>query len=102
MARYEFNDEHNGIEIYFDSVPSDEIRARLRENGWRWFRAKKCWYTRRSDVAIALAEEICSGASIPVVSATTKTATDTASVDSVVFYVMPEMTQRCKVSYSVI
>lgn len=94
MARYEFNDEHNGIEIYFDSVPSDEIRARLRENGWRWFRAKKCWYTRRSDAAIALAEEICGGASMPAVSATTKTTTDTASVDSVVSYVMPEMTQR--------
>ena len=58
MARYELNDEHNGIEIYFDSMPSDEVREKLRENGWRWFRAKKCWYTRRSDQALKLAEEI--------------------------------------------
>ena len=42
MTRYEFNEEHNGIEIYFDSIPSDETRAKLRENGWRWFKAKKC------------------------------------------------------------
>ena len=46
MARYEINDERNGIEIYFDSVPSEEIRTKLREFGWRWFKAKKCWYTK--------------------------------------------------------
>ena len=41
MARYELNEEHNGVEIYFDSVPDEDVRAKLRENGWRWFKAKK-------------------------------------------------------------
>ena len=59
MVRYEFNEENNGIEIYFDSIPSDETRATLRENGWRWYKAKKCWYTRCSDASIAIAQKIC-------------------------------------------
>ena len=61
MARYELNDERNGIEIYFDSVPSEEIRTKLRESGWRWFKAKKCWYTKQSEEAIGFAKEICGG-----------------------------------------
>ena len=52
MARYELNDERNGIEIYFDSVPSEEIRMKLRESGWRWFKVKKCWYTKQSEKSI--------------------------------------------------
>lgn len=26
MARYELNNEHNGVEIYFDGRPSEEAR----------------------------------------------------------------------------
>lgn len=93
MAHYVLNDEHNGVEIYFDSIPSDETRAKLRENGWRWFKAKKCWYTRRSDAAIALAEEICDGIVVPG-EATSKKKTAKASAEPEVSYIMPEMTQR--------
>ena len=91
MARYELNDEHNGIEIYFDSMPSDEVREKLRENGWRWFRAKKCWYTRRSDQAIKLAEEICGGVSTPS-SSSSKATKDVSAPE--ISYVMPEMEKR--------
>lgn len=59
MSKFIFNEEHNGIEIYFDSFPSEEIRKTLRENGWHWYKAKQCWYTKRSDASIKIAESIC-------------------------------------------
>lgn len=38
------NEEKNGIELYFDSIPTEEERTELKENGYKWNRAKKCWY----------------------------------------------------------
>lgn len=32
MARYERNREKNGIEIYFDGKPSDDVIAELKDN----------------------------------------------------------------------
>ena len=92
MAYFELNDEHNGVEIYFDSIPSDDTRAKLRENGWRWFKAKRCWYTRRSDAAIALAEELCGeNLEAPI---TFKKAVTKAAAKPAVSYIMPEMEKR--------
>lgn len=63
MAHYLRNTEKNGIEIYFDGKPSDDILTRLKENHWRWFRAKSCWYNRYSAENEALAKELCEGKS---------------------------------------
>ena len=38
------NEEKNGIELYFDSIPTEEERTELKANGYRWNKAKKCWY----------------------------------------------------------
>lgn len=38
------NEEKNGIELYFDSIPTEEERTELKNNGYKWNRAKKCWY----------------------------------------------------------
>lgn len=38
------NEEKNGIELYFEGIPSEEERTELKANGYRWNRAKKCWY----------------------------------------------------------
>ena len=38
------NEEKNGIELYFDSIPTEEERTELKANGYRWNRAKRCWY----------------------------------------------------------
>lgn len=40
------NEEHQGEELYFDEKPTDEIITILKENGYRWHRAKKCWYRK--------------------------------------------------------
>ena len=40
------SEEHNGLEIYFPSIPPEFVRASLKEDGWRWHRQKGCWYAR--------------------------------------------------------
>ena len=90
MAHYELNEERNGVEIYFDSIPSDEIRAELREGGWRWFKAKKCWYTRQSDEAIAFAKRVCGNAPVVSTQQTKQASTPTSNMG----YIMPEMNKR--------
>lgn len=38
------NEEKNGIELYFEGIPTPEERKELKENGFRWHGLKKCWY----------------------------------------------------------
>lgn len=38
------NEEKNGIELYFESIPTPEERTELKENGYKWHGVKKCWY----------------------------------------------------------
>lgn len=38
------NEEKNGIELYFEEIPTPEERTELKENGFRWHGLKKCWY----------------------------------------------------------
>ena len=57
-ARVAENPEKNGVEIYFPSIPSEEVRAQLKANGWRWSRFAKCWYNKASDETRAFALEI--------------------------------------------
>ena len=61
MDHYIRNKEKNGIEIYFDKKPSSETLMKLKENHWKWFRAKGCWYNRYIVDNEALAKELCEG-----------------------------------------
>lgn len=65
-ATYKINNEHNGIEIYFDSVPDKEMLSKLHEKRWRWHKIKKCWYHVQSEDAISFAKDVCSVDNIPV------------------------------------
>ncbi len=38
------NAEHGSLEITFDSKPSDAVRDVLKENKFRWHKAKQVWY----------------------------------------------------------
>lgn len=40
------NLEHQGIQISFDGKPSEEIRKKLKSNGFRWSGRQKIWYAR--------------------------------------------------------
>lgn len=47
-ATYRINEELNGIEISFPSVPSEEVRNELKTNGFRWSKYKKVWYAKQT------------------------------------------------------
>lgn len=38
------NEEKNGIELYFETIPTVEERNELKTNGYKWHSQKKCWY----------------------------------------------------------
>lgn len=59
MPSYKFNEALGGIEIYFEAKPSEPLLEELKNSGWRWHRAKKCWYNKQSHSSIAFAERIC-------------------------------------------
>ena len=43
-AKVVFNEEQNGIEIYYNNKPDTDEITRLKASRWRWNRNKKCWY----------------------------------------------------------
>ena len=45
---FKLNEEKQGLEIYFPSKPSEEIRNTLKNNGFRWGKYNKCWYKKNS------------------------------------------------------
>lgn len=53
-----YNEEKNGIEISFPSVPSESVRNLCKACGFRWSRFNKVWYCGMSDRAVAAAEQI--------------------------------------------
>jgi hypothetical protein len=55
---YKLNNEKNGVEIYFEDKPSEEVRNMLKMNGFRWAKYNKCWYTKQSDNNITLAKQL--------------------------------------------
>lgn len=47
--RVEINPDFNGVEVYFPSKPSENVRNALKVNSWRWHRKKGCWYNRNTE-----------------------------------------------------
>ena len=46
IYREEKNEEKNGLELYFEAIPTKEERDELKANGYKWNNAKKCWYIK--------------------------------------------------------
>ncbi len=63
MVRYELNDSFNGIEIYFDRIPSVAVRDKIKAAGFKWHRAKKCWYAKQTEDRLKLVKKMVEGAS---------------------------------------
>jgi hypothetical protein len=40
------NEEKNGIELYFEAIPSYQERQILKANGYKWNNKKACWYIK--------------------------------------------------------
>ena len=45
-CNFKHNEEKEGIEVYFTSVPTKEERDKLKENNWHWNHKKECWYVK--------------------------------------------------------
>lgn len=44
------NEEKQGIELYFEGIPTKEEREQLKANGYKWHNAKKCWYIKQNKI----------------------------------------------------
>lgn len=43
-----YNEKLNGIELYFEDKPSEEVRSILKQNGFRWFKPKLAWIAKNT------------------------------------------------------
>jgi hypothetical protein len=60
QVELKLNDKLNGIELFFTGKPSEGTRELLKENGFRWSKYNKCWYSKQSDKTILFAESLVS------------------------------------------
>lgn len=58
------NEEKQGIEIYFDTKPIQEIINALKEAKFRWHNVKKCWYAKENQDTLEIANKISNGVEI--------------------------------------
>jgi hypothetical protein len=52
------NVEDNRVQIVFDGKPSEEIRKKLKANGFRWSPKKQVWQRQRNTNVVALAKRL--------------------------------------------
>jgi hypothetical protein len=81
-ATLKINEELNGIELYFTSKPEQEVLTNLKSNGFRWSGYKKCWYTKQSDKAFKIANNLTNNV-IEMVKEEVKTITKKAASKNV-------------------
>lgn len=55
------NAEANRVQLFFDSIPTEEVRKKLKTNGFRWCRSEGAWQRHLTPSAIYWAEEILKG-----------------------------------------
>ncbi|MBU8803389.1 LPD29 domain-containing protein [Bacillus subtilis] len=52
------NEELNGIELYFGSKPEEEVLTHLKSNGFRYSGLKKCWWNKRNEKSMQVANSL--------------------------------------------
>lgn len=57
---YKLNQDKNGVEIKFTEKPSEKVRNRLKELGFRWSNYNGVWYAKQTPETIAYAKELSS------------------------------------------
>lgn len=58
MCTVSLNQELNGVELYFDGKPEQNIIDMLKGAKYRWHRAKKCWYAKKNENTMEVANSI--------------------------------------------
>ncbi|MCY8083122.1 hypothetical protein MOC02_07375 [Bacillus inaquosorum] len=52
------NEELNGIELYFESKAEQEVLTHLKSNGFRYSGFKKCWWNKRTEKSMQVANSV--------------------------------------------
>ena len=52
------NKEKQGLEVYFENKPSQEIIQGLKSHFFRWHTSKKCWYNKKTQERLAFLETL--------------------------------------------
>lgn len=63
------NEEKNGIELYFDKKPIQEIINKLKEAKFKWHNLKKCWYAKENENTLKIVNDISKGKEIGIAKA---------------------------------
>lgn len=58
MTSLVFNQELNGVELYFDNKPDQKVLDELKNKSFRWAFTKKCWYAKQTPDRIAYAQSL--------------------------------------------
>ncbi len=51
------NKEANRVQVFFPSIPAEDIRKRLKQHGFRWCRSEKAWQRHLNPYALRTATE---------------------------------------------
>ena len=70
MCKVLLNEKLNGVELYFENKPAQNIINSLKENSFRWNRTKACWYAKQNENTLALANSLNEGKEVQTVSVT--------------------------------
>lgn len=57
-ARIVINVEANRVQILFDTIPSEEMRKKLKSNGFRWSPSQGAWQRHITNYAIYIAKQL--------------------------------------------
>ncbi len=57
-GRVEANMEKNRLQIFFDEIPSEDVRKELKGRGFKWARTEGAWQRQLTDNAIYAASQI--------------------------------------------
>ena len=52
----DYQDER--IRLYFDEIPSEELRTQLKQNAFKWSRMNQAWQRQLTDNALGVTKRI--------------------------------------------